>query len=123
MYIAQRPVRFDRDYAIGETIPEELIDPRVIKRLIYQGVISYSPTTQETPLGTQNRPKNEVLEVEQVNTQTEGENTQEGQISDAGDDRYETGEEEQSETGEESKEEEQAASPTPPVKTRGAQRR
>lgn len=40
-YIVNKPVRFDRDYAIGEIIPEELIDSKMRKRLISWGKILY----------------------------------------------------------------------------------
>jgi hypothetical protein len=38
-YIAAKPVRFDRRYAVGEEIPGAVIDPRNIKRLIDLGRI------------------------------------------------------------------------------------
>ena len=38
-YIANRPVRFDRDYAIGEIIPTAVIDPRMVKKLTDMGKI------------------------------------------------------------------------------------
>lgn len=38
-YIAGKPVRFDRDYAIGERIPDSVIDPRAVQRLINMGRI------------------------------------------------------------------------------------
>ena len=38
-YIATKAVRFDRDYAVGEEIPEEVINPRNVKRLIEWGKI------------------------------------------------------------------------------------
>ena len=40
-YIVNKPVRFDRDYAIGEIIPEELIDSKTSyilgENIIYRG--------------------------------------------------------------------------------------
>ena len=40
-YIANKPVRFDKDYSIGEIIPDEIIDPKMEKRLISWGKILY----------------------------------------------------------------------------------
>ncbi len=38
-YIAIKPVRFDKDYAIGEIIPDDVIDPAMINRLSEMGRI------------------------------------------------------------------------------------
>jgi hypothetical protein len=38
-YIATKPVRFDRDYGIGEIIPPHVIHPNTIKRLVDAGKI------------------------------------------------------------------------------------
>lgn len=38
-YIATKPVRFDKDYAIGEIIPDEVIDPSMTKKLVEMGRI------------------------------------------------------------------------------------
>lgn len=38
-YIANKPVRFDKDYSIGEIVPDEVIDPKMKKRLIDWGKI------------------------------------------------------------------------------------
>lgn len=38
-YIASAPVRFDRDYKIGEIIPPEAIDPKRVNNLIRMGKI------------------------------------------------------------------------------------
>lgn len=38
-YIANRPVRFDRNYAIGEIIPAGVIDQKMTTRLINMGRI------------------------------------------------------------------------------------
>jgi len=38
-YIANRPVRFDRNYAVGEIIPEEVIEPKMIRKLQDMGRI------------------------------------------------------------------------------------
>lgn len=46
-YIANRPVRFDRDYAIGETIPDNVIDPKMTTKLIGMGRIIHIPDKGE----------------------------------------------------------------------------
>ena len=38
-YIASAPVRFDRDYKIGEIIPPEAIDSKRVNNLIRMGKI------------------------------------------------------------------------------------
>ncbi len=38
-YIANKPVRFDKDYSIGDIIPDEVIDLKMKKRLIDWGKI------------------------------------------------------------------------------------
>lgn len=40
-YIANRPVRFDRNYAVGEIIPEEVIESKMIRKLQDMGRILY----------------------------------------------------------------------------------
>lgn len=46
-YIANRPVRFDRNYAIGETIPDNVIDPKMTTNLISMGRIIRIPDKAE----------------------------------------------------------------------------
>ncbi len=38
-FIANKPVRFDRTYAIGEVIPDDVIDPKMVRRLLDMGRI------------------------------------------------------------------------------------
>ena len=38
-FVATKPVRFDRNYVVGEVIPAEVINPRNVKRLIDWGKI------------------------------------------------------------------------------------
>ncbi len=38
-YIANKPVRFDRDYKIGEVIPEDVIAPGMTRKLMEMGRI------------------------------------------------------------------------------------
>lgn len=38
-YIANKPVRFDRDYRIGEVIPEDVIAPGMRRKLVEMGRI------------------------------------------------------------------------------------
>lgn len=45
-YIANRPVRFDRSYAIGERIPDGVIDPKMTTKLIGMGRIIRIPDTE-----------------------------------------------------------------------------
>lgn len=42
-YIANRPVRFDRDYAVGEIIPDGVIDPKMTTKLVGMGRIIRIP--------------------------------------------------------------------------------
>ncbi|MDR3148626.1 MAG: C2H2-type zinc finger protein [Oscillospiraceae bacterium] len=39
-YVANKPVRFDKTYAIGEIIPDGVIDPKMEKRLLDWGKIT-----------------------------------------------------------------------------------
>ena len=50
-YIANKPVRFDKDYSIGEIIPDGVIDPKMEKRLIDWGKIVQVklPVNKEEP--------------------------------------------------------------------------
>ena len=43
VYIALKPVRFDKDYAIGEVIPDQFIDQKMARRLIGWGKIQRVP--------------------------------------------------------------------------------
>lgn len=58
-YIASRPVRFDRDYAIGEIIPESVIDPGMTSKLEGMGKISKIelPGENDKAEDTQNTPQ------------------------------------------------------------------
>ena len=38
-FIAIKPARFDRDYAVGEEVPADVIDPNRVKSLIDMGKI------------------------------------------------------------------------------------
>ena len=44
-YIAEKPVRFDRSYNIGETIPDTVVDPARAPQLHAMGLIR--PVVQE----------------------------------------------------------------------------
>ena len=44
-YIAEKPVRFDRSYSIGETIPDTVVDPARASQLRAMGLIR--PVVQE----------------------------------------------------------------------------
>lgn len=38
-YIANKPVRFDRNYRVGEIIPPEVIEPKMVRKLMDMGRI------------------------------------------------------------------------------------
>lgn len=70
-YSAKQLVRFDREYAIGETIPDAVVDPVRAESLIAMGRITrIYDAAQEAPLAPQEA---DVSEVE-VNTTEEDEN-------------------------------------------------
>ena len=49
MYIAQKPITLgEKTYAIGETIPDEAIDPNRVKPLTNYGYIKNAPETPHT---------------------------------------------------------------------------
>ncbi len=54
-YIALKPGRFDRDYRAGETIPDGVIDPRSVKRLMDAGRIAKAEEQTVTYLGGEER--------------------------------------------------------------------
>lgn len=89
-YIANRPVRFDRDYAIGEVIPESVIDPKMTKRLVDMGKIICAdipagsgagdePTTEESPADGAEKPVEGGEADGQENEQATEENAAEGE--------------------------------------------
>lgn len=43
MYIALKPIRFDKDYCVGEEIPEKVVDPKMEATLIKRGSIAKAP--------------------------------------------------------------------------------
>lgn len=50
-YIANKPVRFDRDYKVGEVIPESVIAPGMARKLEEMGRILRVDLPQETSGG------------------------------------------------------------------------
>lgn len=81
-YIANRPVRFDRDYAIGEVIPESVIDPKMTTKLINMGRIiriADAAAAQETPAEGAEEPKSDDSGEGKANTHTDDENAPEGE--------------------------------------------
>lgn len=82
MYIANRPVRFDRDYAVGERIPDGVIDPTMTTKLIGMGRIIHvadaeepqekAPERAEAPSGAETTAREE-LSHEDEETAAEGE--------------------------------------------------
>lgn len=63
-YIANKPVRFDRTYAIGEVIPDEVITPQMVRRLLDMGRIlcvdlpAPGGGTEEPPVSEQKAAQN-----------------------------------------------------------------
>lgn len=66
-YIANKPVRFDRNYAVGEVIPDEVIDPKMTRKLTEMGRIlcvdlqpkgGAAETTAPTPSDTEGGAEN-----------------------------------------------------------------
>lgn len=78
-YIANRPVRFDRDYKVGEIIPDEVIAPGMTRKLVDMGRIlrvdlpqrdTDGPGDQESPQGGAGSGPDGVDSAGDVNTQT-----------------------------------------------------
>ena len=46
-YIARKTAKFDRDYSIGETIPDAVVDPGRAASLIAMGRLSYIEEPKE----------------------------------------------------------------------------
>lgn len=80
-FIANRPVRFDRNYQIGEVIPDKEIDPRMVARLISMGrIICVDLPTEgnaETPPDNAGNPTEGESEAEGINAQVDTENSTE----------------------------------------------
>ena len=68
-YIACKPVRFDRDYAIGEKIPGSVVSPDRAAAIVAMGLIDYAESAQNGAEG--------VEPVGGVNGQAEAENATE----------------------------------------------
>ena len=71
-YIANRPVRFDRNYAIGEVIPDKVIDPKMTAKLIGMGRIIRIPDEQvkaDAPADSTKNPADGVKGSGEVNSQ------------------------------------------------------
>jgi hypothetical protein len=67
-FIATKPVRFDRNYAIGEVVPGAVIDPRRVKGLVERGKIAIvtETDTQEEGIIKSGDPENSVAFVEEL---------------------------------------------------------
>ncbi len=50
-YIALKPVRFNKNYAIDETIPDNEVSPKMEKKLIEMGMIAKAPENPQNPNG------------------------------------------------------------------------
>lgn len=80
-YIANRPVRFDRNYAIGEKIPDSVIDPKMTTKLISMGRIIRIPDPQpeqDTPADSAGEPQSGDNGEGGTNTHGDEENAPEG---------------------------------------------
>lgn len=80
-YIANRPVRFDRNYAIGEKIPDSVIDPKMTTKLISMGRIIRIPDTQpgqEAAADSAGQPQDGDNGTGGTNTHADTENAPEG---------------------------------------------
>ena len=64
-YLAVKPVRFDRSYAIGEIVPDGAVDPKMEKRLLDWGQIV--KIAEPSDSGASNETVQKVLDNEQVN--------------------------------------------------------
>lgn len=82
-YIANKPIRFDRDYHIGEIIPETVINPMMARKLTDMGkIICVTLPTDggaETPPDSAGQPVDGTESTDGINTQEDTENAPEGQ--------------------------------------------
>jgi len=58
-YIANKPVRFDRDYQIGEMIPEGVIAPGMTRKLMEMGKILHVDLPQNSAEQSEAAPADE----------------------------------------------------------------
>ena len=89
-YIANKPVRFDRDYKVGEIIPDAVIAPGMTRKLVEMGRILHIDLPQsggadEASGEQQNGPQDGAKSApdgdsdgEGINTQPDGEPPQDG---------------------------------------------
>ncbi len=87
-YIANRPVRFDRDYKVGEIVPDTVIAPGMARKLVEMGRIlqvdlprdsTVAPEQLETPQGDAGNTPGDKNSAGNINTQTGEEMPPEGQ--------------------------------------------
>ncbi len=82
-YIANKPIRFDRDYHIGERIPEMVIDPMMARKLTDMGkIICVTLPAEggaETTPDSAGQPTDGAESTDGINTQEDTENAPEGQ--------------------------------------------
>ncbi len=92
-YIANRPVRFDRNYTVGEVIPAEVIEPKMARRLVDMGRIlcvdipekdGGAGENPDAPQEGAGEPQGGTENAEGTNNQDNGETPQEGQNEAAG---------------------------------------
>ncbi len=70
-YIANKPVRFDRDYRVGEVIPDAAIAPGMTRKLVEMGRILC--VDLPAPGGSAETPSTPVLEGAEDGPEGEGE--------------------------------------------------
>lgn len=87
-YIANRPVRFDRDYKVGEVIPDTVIAPGMARKLVDMGRIlcvdlpqggAAAPEQPEDPQGDAGSTPDDRNSAGNINTQIGEETPPEGQ--------------------------------------------
>ena len=88
-YIANRPIRFDRNYHIGERIPDEAIEPKMVPKLISMGRIiqvNLADDKSESPTEGEETAQGDDIGDKDTNTQGEAENGTEDEKTAQGDD-------------------------------------
>ncbi len=83
-YIANKPVRFDRNYKVGEVIPDGVISPQMGRRLMEMGRIlcvdlPNAPASTEPPQEGAQQPTGGATSEGEVNTQGKAADAPEGE--------------------------------------------
>ncbi len=77
-YIANRPVRFDRDYKVGEVIPDTVIAPSMTRKLVEMSRILHVDLPQGSPQDGAYSAQGGDSGADSINTQPNGESPQSG---------------------------------------------